>query len=82
MGVHGSNGGNDVVLRGFYCWFRGADPVATGLRNLDGNMLGCNKLLDDAGLFVVEDVEGWLVALLFEFGVYALEYCNHTCIFS
>ena len=82
MGVHGGDGGDDVVLHGFYCWFRGVDSVAVGLHNLDGNILGRNEPLDGAGAFIVEDMEGWCVALLFEVGTYTLGCGDHACVFS
>ena len=71
-----------MVLGGLYCWFGGIDSVAVRFYNLDGNILGCDELLDGTGVFVVKDVEGWLVTLHFEFGVYTLKYRDHACVFS
>ena len=78
----GCNGGDGMVLGGLYRWLGSVDSVAAGLHNLDGNTMGCNELLDDAGAFVVKDVDGFILFLLFEFGVYALECGNHARVFS
>ena len=78
MWVHGGDGGNDVVFCGFYCWLGCVGSVVVGFCNLEWYLLGSNTPLDGVGSLFVEDVQGCCVALLFEFGVCALESDDHT----
>ena len=76
------NGGDDVVLDGLHCWFTCVDLTIGGHHNMDWDPLGCNGRFYSVGSLVIEGVEVWRVALLFEFSVYDLEGRHRTCIFS